>query len=273
MQFDILTLFPEMFTGVFEHSIIQRAKTKGLTQINLHNIRDYAPGKHRMTDDTPYGGGGGMVMKPEPIFYAVEHLLDYTVPNTGYVPDPNKGRPPIILMSPQGRRFDQTVAQELIQHERLILLCGRYEGVDERVVEYLATDQISVGDYVLSGGEIPAMTIVDALVRLLPGALGDPNATQNDSHATGLLEYPHYTRPPEFKGHGIPDILLSGHHANLQIWRRQEALKRTFSQRPDLLETAPLTDEDRVFLQTLQIQPDIDTNTDSNTTINTESAS
>ncbi|MEM7031312.1 MAG: tRNA (guanosine(37)-N1)-methyltransferase TrmD [Chloroflexota bacterium] len=251
MQFDILTLFPEIFAGAFEHSIIQRAKTKGLTQINLHNIRDYAPGKHRMTDDTPYGGGGGMVMKPEPIFYAVEHLLNETVPETGYSVDLEAGRPPIILMSPQGRRFDQTIAQELLSFPRLILLCGRYEGVDERVVEYLATDQISIGDYVLSGGEIPAMVIVDALVRLLPGALGDPNATQNDSHATGLLEYPHYTRPPEFKGHSIPDILLSGHHANVQTWRRQEALKRTLAQRPDMLETAPLTEQDRAFLATL----------------------
>jgi tRNA (guanine37-N1)-methyltransferase len=192
-----------------------------------------------------------MVMKPEPIFNAVESLLDYTVPDTGYMADSAAGRPPIVLMSPQGRRFNQTVAAELNQFPRLILICGRYEGVDERVAQYLATDQISIGDYVLSGGEIPAMALVDTLVRLIPGVLGDPTATVDDSHATGLLEYPHYTRPPEFKGHGIPEVLLSGHHANVDRWRRQQALKRTLAQRPDLLETAPLTEEDRTYLREL----------------------
>ena len=256
MHIDILTLFPEMFAGVFDHSIIRRAQDMAKASLTLHNIRDYAPGKHRMTDDTPYGGGGGMVMKPEPIFYAVEHILDLVVPETGYTVDPAAGRPPIILMSPQGRPFNQAIAQELLTYPRLILICGRYEGVDERVVRYLATDQLSIGDYVLSGGEIAAMTIVDALVRLIPGVLGDPNATDNDSHATGLLEYPHYTRPPEFKGHGIPDILLSGHHANIIQWRRQQALKRTFHQRPDLLQTALLSDEDRDFLETLKSEAD-----------------
>lgn len=251
MQFDIFTLFPEMFTGPFNHSIIQRAQTMGLVNIVLHNIRDYATDKHRMTDDTPYGGGGGMVMKPEPIFNAVEHILQYVVPPSGYQVDLAANRPPIILLSPQGRSFNQTIAQELGRHSRLLLICGRYEGVDERVGQYLATDQISIGDYVLSGGEIPAMVIVDTLVRLIPGVLGDPEATLNDSHATGLLEYPHYTRPPEFKGHHVPDILTSGHHANVETWRRQQALRRTLAQRPDMLETASLTEKDRAFLKTL----------------------
>ncbi len=261
MEFDILTLFPEMFDGPFQHSIIKRAQAMGLAQIKLHNIRDHAPGKHRPTDDTPYGGGGGMVMKPEPIFYSVEHILGCTVPDTGYTaqpPDaPNEAllsRPPIILMSPRGRPFSQAIAEELVRYPRLILLCGRYEGVDERVVQYLTTDQISIGDYVLSGGEIPAMVIVDALIRLIPGVLGDPEATIDDSHATGLLEYPHYTRPPEFRGHGIPEILTSGHHANVARWRRQQALKRTLTQRPDLLETAPLTEHDRAYLRSLEAE-------------------
>lgn len=251
MRFDIFTLFPPMFSGVFDHSIIHRAQTMGLAEIALHNIRDYALDKHHMTDDTPYGGGGGMIMKPDPIFYAVEHVLGCEVPPEGYTADSAAGRPPIILLSPQGRVFTQAVAQELMQYPRLMFICGRYEGVDERVAQYLATDQLSVGDYVLSGGEIPTMAIVDALIRLIPGVLGDENATANDSHATGLLEYPHYTRPPEFKGHGVPEILVSGDHGKVAVWRRQEALRRTLAHRPDLLETAPLTDKDRKFLATL----------------------
>jgi len=193
-------------------------------------------------------------MKPDPIFYAVESALNYDIPHEGYTADPEAGRPPVILLSPQGRVFTQSVAQELMQHPRLLLLCGRYEGVDERVVQYLATDQISIGDYVLSGGEIAAMVIVDALARLIPGALGDPNAAANDSHATGLLEYPHYTRPAEFKGHGVPPILTSGDHAKVAQWRREQALERTLEARPDLLETAPLTDEDKAFLAALREQ-------------------
>ncbi|RME42033.1 MAG: tRNA (guanosine(37)-N1)-methyltransferase TrmD [Caldilineae bacterium] len=252
MRFDIFTLFPEMFAGVFEHSIIQRARTMGLVEIALHNIRDYARDKHRMTDDTPYGGGGGMVMKPEPIFFAVESVLGMEVPPEGYTADPPAGRPPILLLSPQGRVFTQAVARELATYPRLLLLCGRYEGVDERVAQYLATDQISIGDYVLSGGEIPAMVLVDAVVRLLPGALGDPAAAANDSHATGLLEHPHYTRPADFRGYRVPDILLSGDHGKVAQWRRQQALRRTLERRPDLLETAPLTDADRKYLSELE---------------------
>ncbi len=252
MRFDIFTLFPEMFDGIFSHSIIQRAKTAALTDIHLHNIRDYALDKHHMTDDTPYGGGGGMIMKPDPIFHAVESVLDIEVPPEGYTTDGSAERPPVILFSPQGRVFSQKVAQELQQYPRLVLLCGRYEGVDERVVQHLATEQISIGDYVLSGGEIAAMVIVDALVRLIPGALGDPKGAANDSHATGLLEYPHYTRPPEFRGYGVPEILLSGNHAKIDEWRRQQAILRTLAARPDMLDSAPLTKADMKFLRKIQ---------------------
>lgn len=242
-RFDIFTLFPNIFTGVFEESIIRRAREAGLVQIAVHNIRDYAPGKHRQCDDTPYGGGGGMIMKPEPIFYAVEHVLGM---------EPGDPPPcPIILLTPQGRLFTQAVARELVKYPRLALICGRYEGVDERVRQHLVTDEISIGDYVLSGGEIPAMVLVDAIVRLIPGVLGDPSAPFEDSHTDGLLEYPHYTRPPVFRGWGVPDVLLSGHHANIVHWRREQALRRTWERRPDLLARANLTPEDRAFLKRL----------------------
>ncbi len=247
MHFDILTLFPGMFAGVFEESIIKRARRAGLLTIALHNIRDYAEGKHRVTDDTPYGGGGGMIMKPEPIFAAVEAVLGEDL-----------GRVPIILLTPQGRLLTQQVARELARQRRLLLICGRYEGVDERVHRYLATDAISIGDYVLSGGEIPAMVLVDAVTRLLPGVLGDPAATFEDSHAEGLLEYPHYTRPAEFRGYAVPPVLLSGNHAEIARWRRQEALRRTWQRRPDLLARARLSEEDRAFLQQLQSGEGVD---------------
>lgn len=245
-----------MFAGVFETSIIGRALERGQVDIVCHNIRDYAPGKHRVTDDTPYGGGGGMIMKPEPIFYAVEAVLGIDIPATGYAPLLADGYPPIILLTPQGRVFKQRVAQTLLTHERLVLICGRYEGIDERVRQFLVTDEISIGDYVLSGGEIPAMVLVDTLVRLLPGVLGDETATLKDSHATGLLEHPHYTRPYDFRGHTVPDILLSGHHANQQTWRRQQSLSRTQARRPDLLAQAELTQRDREFLATLPSAPE-----------------
>jgi tRNA (guanine37-N1)-methyltransferase len=248
MRFDILTLFPEMFEGVFNATIIGRAQEVGQVEIVLHNIRDYAPGKHHVTDDTPYGGGGGMVMKPEPIFKVVEAVLGVEVPSEGYQTLLTQGYPPLILLTPQGRLLKQGVARELSRHERLLLLCGRYEGVDERVRQYLATDEISIGDYVLSGGEIAAMALVDVLTRLIPGVLGDPEATVKDSHSEGLLEYPHYTRPAEFRGHAVPDILLSGHHAKLAGWRRQQSLARTLARRPDLLATADLSDADRKYL-------------------------
>ncbi|MFQ5614555.1 MAG: tRNA (guanosine(37)-N1)-methyltransferase TrmD [Anaerolineae bacterium] len=255
MHFDILTLFPEMFSGVLNASILQRAQEMGLVTISLHNIRDYATDKHHVTDDTPYGGGGGMIMKPEPLFNAVEAVLGRAIPDEGY--QPATGEPPIILLTPQGRLFSHAVARELARnHCRLLLVCGRYEGVDERVRQFLITDEISIGDYVLSGGEIPAMTVVDAVTRLIPGALGDPGATLDDSHATGLLEYPHYTRPAEYRGHGVPPILTSGHHAEIDRWRRKEALRRTLLRRPDLLETAPLSEADRALLARLRVDLD-----------------
>ncbi len=238
MHFDILTLFPNLFAGVFEESITLRAREVGLLTISIHNIRDYAAGRHRVTDDTPYGGGGGMVMKPEPLFAAVESILGDGMDTT-----------PIIMLSPQGRRFTQQVARELArQQARLLLICGRYEGVDERVHQYLVTDEISIGDYVLSGGEVPAMVLVEAITRLIPGVLGDPSATFEDSHAEGLLEYPQYTRPPTFRGHSVPDVLLSGHHAKIVRWRRQQALRRTRERRPDLLQNARLSSEDQALL-------------------------
>lgn len=245
MHFDIFTLFPGMFAGPFDDSIIKRATEAGIASIALHDIREYAEGKHRVTDDYPYGGGGGMVMKPEPIFVAAETVLGLT----GV-----EGKPPVpvILLTPQGRLFDQSVAFELAEHPRLALICGRYEGVDERVRQHLCTDEISIGDVVLSGGEIAAMVVVDAVIRLLPGALGFEQGADQDSHATGLLEYPHYTRPPEFRGWAVPEVLLSGHHGNVERWRRQQALRRTAERRPDLLERAWLTDEDLAYLARLE---------------------
>lgn len=240
MHFDVLTLFPDMFHGPLQESILKRAQESGRLTIALHNIRDYAPGKHHVTDDTPYGGGGGMVMKPEPIFAAVEAIL---AGETGV---------PVILLSPQGRLFTQAVATELACHRRILLICGRYEGVDERVREHLATDEISIGDYVLTGGELAAMVIIDAVTRLLPGVLGDPGATFDDSHARGLLEGPHYTRPAVFRGWEVPEVLRSGDHAAIVRWRREQALRRTFERRPDLLERAQLTQEDREFLARLR---------------------
>jgi tRNA (guanine37-N1)-methyltransferase len=243
MHFDILTLFPGLFAGVFEESIIRRAREAGLVTIQVHDIRDYATGRHRVTDDTPYGGGGGMIMKPEPIFAAVESVLGTELDNT-----------PRILLTPQGRLFNQALARELARQRRLLLICGRYEGVDERVHRHLVSDEISIGDYVLSGGEIPAMVIVDAVIRLLPGVLGDPGATFEDSHADGLLEYPHYTRPPSFRGHAVPQALLSGHHAEITRWRRRETLRRTLARRPDLLARARLSEQDRELLRQIETE-------------------
>ncbi|MBN1657898.1 MAG: tRNA (guanosine(37)-N1)-methyltransferase TrmD [Anaerolineae bacterium] len=246
MQFDILTLFPDMFTGPFSESIIKRARQAGLIRIAIHNIRDYATGRHQVTDDTPYGGGGGMIMKPEPIFAAAEAVLgdDADAPHDV----------PRILLTPQGRILTQQVARTLSRKRRLLLICGRYEGVDERVHHYLATDEISIGDYVLSGGELPAMILVDAITRLIPGVLGDPAATFEDSHTGGLLEYPHYTRPPVFRDHAVPDVLLSGHHAAIAAWRREQALRRTLERRPDLLVHARLDAEDLALLEQIEAE-------------------
>ncbi len=236
MQFEVFTLLPEVFPPYLESSILQRARQRGLLDVRLHNIRDWARDKHHTTDDLPYGGGGGMVMKPEPVFDAVESVLG---PSSGV---------PVILLTPQGRVFSQAVARELTAHERVALVCGRYEGFDERI-RRLATDEISVGDYVLTGGELPALILIDAATRLLPGALGDPTGADDDSHAGGLLEHPHYTRPPEFRGERVPEALLSGDHARIEKWRREQSLLRTWQRRPDLLEKAELTEKDREFLR------------------------
>jgi tRNA (guanine37-N1)-methyltransferase len=255
-----------MFSGPFDESILQRALANKLISIALHNIRDYTTDRHHVCDDSPYGGGGGMVMKPEPILRAVETVLTqpagWSLPaEDAYVNLPPwnsveaaslPSGTPIILLSPQGRLLNQRVVAELSVHRRLALICGRYEGIDERVCSQLVTDEISIGDYVLSGGELAAMVLVDAITRLLPGALGDASGSHQDSHSPGLhglLEGPQYTRPPRFRGDTIPDILLSGHHANVDKWRREQALLRTLQRRPDLLQNAGLSAGDRAFLQ------------------------
>jgi tRNA (guanine37-N1)-methyltransferase len=233
MKIEIFSLFPQVFQPYIEVSMLQRAITNGLLEVNLHDIRNWAPDKHHVTDDAPYGGGGGMVMKPEPVFAAVESVLR--------VPP----RCPVILLTPQGRVFNQKIAGELAENPHLALLCGRYEGVDERIREHLVTDEISIGDYVLTGGELPALVVLDAIVRHIPGVLGDPDGWMDDSHASGLLEYPHYTRPPEYRGWKVPDVLLSGNHAEIARWRREQSLLRTLERRPDLLDKIELNEEDR----------------------------
>ena len=243
MRFDVFTLIPDAVQAYLSSSILGRAQARGTIQIQLHNLRQYTHDRHRTTDDMPYGGGGGMVMKPEPAFEAVETVLG-----------PDIGSVPVILLTPQGHVFDQRLAAGLAAYPRLALLCGRYEGVDERVIQRLVSDEISVGDYVLSGGELPALILIDAITRLIPGVLGDPDGPWDDSHASGLLEYPHYTRPPEFRGWRVPEILLSGDHGKIARWRRQQSLLRTLRRRPDLLATAPLTEADREFLKSLQDQ-------------------
>jgi tRNA (guanine37-N1)-methyltransferase len=240
MQFEIFTLFPEVLQPYLQTSILQRAQERGLFQVSLYNIRDWTTDRHHVTDDEPYGGGGGMVMKPEPIFAAVEGVL---------------GSPPacpVVLLTPQGRLFNHAIAQELARQPRLALLCGRYEGVDERVRQHLVTDEISVGDFVVTGGELPALIVVDAVARFLPGVLGDPEGAWDDSHASGLLEYPHYTRPPEFRGWRVPDVLISGDHARIARWRHEQSLLRTWKLRPDLLERAELSEADKAFLAKLK---------------------
>jgi len=272
LRFDLFTLFPDICAAYLQESILKRAQEAGLVSVQLHNIRDYATDKHHVTDDMPYGGGGGMVMKPEPIFNAVESVLndggrwtkdegqrmkdEVENPKSSVVRRPSSVvRPsssvPVILLTPQGRVFNQTVAQELAAHEHIALICGRYEGFDERIRLHLATDEISIGDYVLTGGELAALVVVDAVTRLLPGVLGDPTGALDDSHASGLLEYPHYTRPPEFRGWTPPEALLSGDHARIARWRREEALRRTFQRRPDMLSKINLSNEDQVFLARL----------------------
>jgi tRNA (guanine37-N1)-methyltransferase len=242
MRFDVFTLLPEVFPQYLDSSILLRARTRGLLQVEVHNIRDFTHDRHHTTDDIPYGGGGGMVMKPEPVYEAVESVLGLA-----------KGGPPpcpIILLTPQGLLFQQADAHELSAKDRMAVICGRYEGFDERI-RTLATHEISIGDFVLTGGELAALILIDAVARLLPGALGDPGGAEDDSHAVGLLEYPHYTRPAEFRGQRVPDVLLSGDHAQIATWRRRQSLLRTFERRPDLLSKANLSGEDAAYVSEL----------------------
>jgi tRNA (guanine37-N1)-methyltransferase len=238
MRIDILCLFPEMFVSPFSHSIVKRAEGKGLVEVVTHNIRDFTHDRHATVDDYPYGGGAGMVLKPEPVFEGVEHVRRVT----------GAADSPVVLLSPRGRLFTQGVASELAGHAHLILLCGHYEGVDERVSEHLATDELSIGDYVLTGGELAAMVVVDAMVRLLPGVLGSDESAGEESHAGGLLEYPQYTRPEEYRGWRVPPVLLSGHHAEISAWRRRQSIVKTAARRPDLLSRVTLSDKERAWI-------------------------
>jgi len=239
VQIDVLTLFPEMFQGVFDSGVIGRAVEQGLVGIGLHNFRDQAHDKHHTVDDSPYGGGAGMVLKPEPIFETVEAIK-------------GESEIPIILLSPAGRLFTQKVAEEFSRYDRLIIICGRYEGVDERVSRHLATDEISIGDYVLTGGEIAAMVVIDAVVRLLPGVLGSELSPMEDSHVAGLLEYPQYTRPPSYRGWTVPEILLSGNHAQIAAWRREQSVRRTGERRPELLDKVELSPAEKRLVEKLR---------------------
>jgi len=241
MRIDVITVFPEVIECGIGYSIVKRAREKGILDARVHNLRDYAHDRHRTTDDEPFGHGAGMVMKPEPIFEAVEAVRAEV-----------QEEPEVVLTTPQGRRFTQGIAQELSGRKHLIIICGHYEGVDERVREHLVTDEISIGDYILTGGELAALVIIDAVTRLLPGALGAEESAQFESFAGGLLEYPQYTRPAEFRGWKVPEVLLSGHHAEIDKWRRRESLKRTLRRRPDLLEQADLSDEDRAILEQMK---------------------
>ena len=237
MHIHILTLFPETFGSPLAAGILHRARQRGLLEVSLHQLRDYAGGRHLQVDDTPYGGGHGMVLKPEPLVTAIEHVAAV-------------GRPRRILLTPQGAPFTQARATALAAEPALLLVCGRYEGVDERV-RAVVDEELTVGDYVLSGGEPAALVVLDAVARLVPGVLGNEASSQDESHSAGLLEYPQYTRPPEFRGARIPDVLLSGDHAAIARWRREESLRRTFERRCDLLAHAPLDDADRTFLRSL----------------------
>ncbi len=245
MRFHVLTLFPGMFEGPMSESIIARAQSQGLIEVHLHDIRDHAHDKHRQVDDYGFGGGPGMVMKPAPVFEAVEH-----VKSSSSLAEST----PVVLLSPQGRRLDQETVERFAEHTDLVLICGRYEGVDERVRQHLATEELSIGDYVLAGGELAAMVVIDAVARLVTGVVGSAESPANDTFTTGLLQHPLYTRPAEFRDLSVPDVLLSGNHAEIDRWRHREALRRTLIHRPDLLERIAanrLTDEDRRYLEEL----------------------
>lgn len=301
MRIDVLTLFPEMFEGVFGSSILGKAREKGLVELSTLDFRAYSNNKHNRVDDYPFGGGGGMVLKAEPIFSAVEDLMQkleaqrsghvgesggqagahsdekgktgitaaeqrtndqvraYTAREPGELEDSHslaagaeRSKPRIILMCPQGESFTQRKAEELSSEEHLVFICGHYEGYDERIREHLVTDELSIGDYVLTGGELPAMVVIDSVVRLLPGVLGNQLSAVTDSFSTGLLEYPHYTRPASFRGWEVPEVLLSGHHVNIDVWRRRQSLERTWRRRPELLEKAELSKKDREWLMELE---------------------
>ncbi|KYG89602.1 tRNA (guanine(37)-N(1))-methyltransferase [[Bacillus] sp. KCTC 13219] len=239
MKIHVLSLFPGMFEGVFNTSILKKAQEKDAVTLAVSDIRDFSDNRHKQVDDYPYGGGAGMVLKPEPMFQAVEEIT--------------AGRKPrVILMCPQGERFTQKKAEELAQEEELVFLCGHYEGYDERIREFLVTDEISIGDFVLTGGELPAMTVIDAVVRLLPGVLGKADSHILDSFSTGLLEHPHYTRPADFRGMTVPEVLTSGNHGKIEEWREEQSLKRTLLRRPDLLEALELTDKQQKILEKLK---------------------
>jgi tRNA (guanine37-N1)-methyltransferase len=238
MKFDVLTIFPRMVEAGLAEGVVGRARTAGVLDIMVHNLRDFTTDKHHVVDDVPFGGGPGMVMKPEPFFAALSAIRE------------RRGDPDaVILLSPAGERFSQDGAKRLAGQRHIVLLCGRYEGIDERVRDALATEEMSIGDYVLSGGEIPALAVIDATARLVPGVVGDDNSVEGDSFTRGLLDYPHYTRPAEFEGRRVPDVLLSGHHAEIRRWRRETALQRTIERRPDLLAAAELDADEREWLK------------------------
>ncbi|WP_019242331.1 MULTISPECIES: tRNA (guanosine(37)-N1)-methyltransferase TrmD [Bacillus] len=242
MKIDVLSLFPEMFTGVFGSSILKKAEEKGAASYNVVNFRDFADNKHHTVDDYPYGGGAGMVLKAQPIFDAVAHLQASN--------STEKQR--VILLCPQGERYTQKKAEELAQEEHLIFVCGHYEGYDERIREHIVTDEISLGDYVLTGGELGAMVIIDSVVRLLPGVLGNEDSPVKDSYSSGLLEHPHYTRPYDFRGMKVPDTLMSGNHKKIEEWRMKESLRRTWNRRRDLLENIELSDQEKKWLEEIK---------------------
>lgn len=243
MKIDILSLFPEMFDGVLHSSIMKKAQEKEAVEFHVTDFRDYSENKHRKVDDYPYGGGAGMVLKPEPLFNAVEAVTEGVTT-----------KPRVVLLCPQGEQFSQKKAEEFSKEDHLIFICGHYEGYDERIRQGLVTDEVSLGDFVLTGGEIAAMAVVDSVVRLLPDVLGNEESSVLDSFSTGLLEHPQYTRPANFKGMEVPEVLLSGNHAKIEKWRDEQALLRTFNRRKDLLETAPLTDDQKQYLIKLEEQ-------------------
>ncbi|SDK93889.1 tRNA (guanosine(37)-N1)-methyltransferase TrmD [Alkalibacterium thalassium] len=247
MKIDVVTLFPEMFDGPLGHSIVSRAIDKGIVEVNRVNFRQFGKGKHQVVDDTPYGGGAGMLLKPEPLFDAMESIEERS-------PETKKR---VILMDPAGKPFNQAMAEDFSEEEHLVFLCGHYEGYDERI-RSLVTDEVSLGDYVLTGGELAAMVMIDASVRLLPNVLGNAASAQTDSHSSGLLEHPHYTRPAEYKGMGVPDVLMSGNHAKIDEWRHKESLKRTYFRRPDMLETRDLTKQEQQWIKEFQLDQESD---------------